>query len=96
MGKKTLHNGVSVIIAILMLSGCEYSEEDLAEGETGLRTCVSNMGRPTLSFDTETLKVARHNLTEGTLSFTDIRTGKVYNLHTVEDRDYDCSLRPLQ
>ncbi len=82
---------LAILITILMLFGCEYSEEDLAEGETGLRICTSNMGRPTLSFDTKTLRVVRHNFTEATLSFMDIQTGKIYNLHTTEDRDYDCS-----
>ena len=84
----------AILIVTLILLGCEYSEEDLAEGEAGLRICTSNTGRPTLSFDTKTIKVVRHNLTEGTLSFTDIATGKVYNLHTIEDRDYDCKRRP--
>ena len=83
-------------VPILMLFGCEYSEEDLAEGETGLRICISNMGRPTLSFDTKTLRIIYHNLTEATVSFTDIRTGKIHNLHSIEDRDYDCRRRPLQ
>lgn len=81
---------LSILIAAVVLFGCEYSEEDLAEGEAGLWACTSNMGRPTLSFDTKTLRIVRHNLTEGTLSFTDIGTGKVHNLHTIEDRDYDC------
>lgn len=84
----------SILIVALMLFGCEYSEEDLAEGEIGLRTCTSNMDRPTLTFDTKTLTVVRHNFTEGTLTFTDIKTGKVHNLHTIEDRDYDCKRQP--
>ncbi len=83
----------AILIAALILLGCEYSEENVAKGERGLRTCTSNMGRPTLSFNTKTLKVIRHNFTEATLSFTDLATGKVYNLHTTEDRDYDCSYK---
>ena len=84
---------LSILIAALMLFGCEYSEEDLAEEDRGFRTCTSNTGRPTLSFDTKTLRAVRHNLTEWTVSFTDIETGKVHNLHSIEDRDYDCKQR---
>ncbi len=82
-----------VLVVPLILFGCEYSEENIPEEYRGIRTCTSNAGRPDLSFDTKTFKVIRHNFTEATLTFTDIRTGKVYNLHTVEDRDYDCSLK---
>ena len=78
------------IIAALALFGCEYSEDDLVEGTTGFWECTSNAGRPTLSLDTKTLKIVRHNLTEATMTFTDIETGQVYTLHTVEDRDYHC------
>ena len=52
------------ILVPLILFGCEYSEENIAEEHRGIRTCTSNAGRPDLSFDTKTLKVVRHNYTE--------------------------------
>lgn len=77
------------LLTALVLAGCEYSEDNLQTGK-GVYACVSNSGRPTLTFDSKTLNLSRIGLREFVVTFTDLKSGHIYRLHSTEDRDYSC------
>lgn len=79
-----------ILLLAVGLATCDYSGDDLTDGP-GVYICESNIGRPTLSFHSDTLKIQRTGIASGIVTFVDLESGRVWRLHAVEDRDYTCS-----
>lgn len=77
-----------LLALVLLVSACEYDENDLAE--TGSYLCTSSQGRAEYRFDSSTLKITQLGLNEFIAQFREEGTGNVIRLHSVEDRDYSC------
>ncbi len=87
---KRIAPSLCMLLAPLLLVACGELKSDMPDG---IYQCTSNAGKPTLEFDSRELKIQRVGFDTIFFQFTDLISGQKHQIHSVEDRDYDCGTK---